>query len=465
MEALRPIFWFQGLFLQPQHFQALERRNETRLWETLQSCRPYPWGIRELAVNAEALLNDQFVLSACRAVFPDGTSVTYPGGAECVPRIIDRDALGTERPTSVYVGIRFWDEHGGNVTILPPDASPAQAQTRYMAHHEPEQQPDLYVQNAPAGNVHRMSPVLRIFLEHDAAQMAGYAVLEIARLVRRGDRIILLDAFVPPLLRTGASAALGGLLRDIRDMVTFRATQLQDYKIHGEQRAKDFDPAYLIFLLSLQTINRYVQSLMHLTETGDVPPWEAYGVLRQFIGELSVFAKDLSPTGQRGDGRQVLLPYDHKNLYQCFLNARDLIQQLIARLGTSIEFLIRLEPKDMLLQADLPERIFKNYNQYWLIVQTEDDDGERIVDEVLRVAKLSAPLKMSAILVRAISGIGLTHCAMPPSGLPKKAGSYYFLIDKTGPYWAEVEESRAVCLFWESKPENVDVHLAVVRSD
>ena len=466
MEDLRPVFWFQGLFLQPQHLQVFERRHEVRLWETLREARPYAWGVQELEINVDALLNDQFILSKCRAVFPDGAVMDYPRNAECVPRLIDKNALSAERPTSVYLGLRFWDEHNGNVTILPRDGSAAQVQTRYMAHHEPEQQPDLYIQNAPVGNVHRMKPVFKIFLEHDAAQLPGYSTIEIARLVRRDEQIHLVETFVPPLMRAGASPALGGLLKDIRDIVVFRAMQLQDYKIHGEQRAKDFDPAYLIFLLALQTINRYVQSLMHITETGDVPPWEAYGVLRQFVGELSVFAKDLSPTGQRGDGKQVLLPYDHKNPYPCFLNARDLIQQLIARLGTSIEFLVRLERRDLLLQAELPERIFRNCNQYWLIVQTEDAEaGERLVDETLRVAKLSAPLKLSAILVRAIPGIGLTHYHMPPSGLPKKSGSHYFLIDKQSPYWLEVEESRTLCLFWESKPDDVEVYLAVVRSD
>ena len=94
-----------------------------------------------------------------------------------------------------------------------------------------------------------------------------------------------------------------------------------------------------------------------------------------------------------------------------------------------------------------------------------EEDGEKLVEEVLRSAKLCAPFKMSDILVRAIPGIGLTHHHMPPSGLPKRAGSYYFLVDRQSPYWLEVEESREICLFWESRPENVNVFLAVVRSD
>ena len=466
MEDLRPIFWFQGLFLQPQHFQVWQRQNEVRLGETLAASRPHAWGILQLEINTDALLSSQLVLARCKAILPDGTRIDYPDCAECAPRLIDRNALSAEQPTSVYVGVRLWDEHGGNVTIVPDNAPCDAVQTRYMAHQDPEPQVDLLMPRAPMGNVHRMRPVMKIFLEQDAVQMSGYTTLEIARLVRKGEQLHLVETFVPPLVRLGAGSAICGLVRDIRDIVIFRATQLQEYKLHGEQRTKDFDPAYIIFLLALQTINRYVQILMHLAETDDVSPWEAYGVLRQFIGELSVFSRDLAPTGETADGRRVLLPYNHRDLYPCFLNARDLIQQLIAKLGTSIEFLVRLEPRDLLLHAELPERIFRPCNQYWLIVQADpEEDGEKLVEEVLRSAKLCAPFKMSDILVRAIPGIGLTHHHMPPSGLPKRAGSYYFLVDRQSPYWLEVEESREICLFWESRPENVNVFLAVVRSD
>ena len=44
MEDLRPIFWFQGLFLQPQHFQVWQRQNEVRLGETRAASRPHAWG-------------------------------------------------------------------------------------------------------------------------------------------------------------------------------------------------------------------------------------------------------------------------------------------------------------------------------------------------------------------------------------------------------------------------------------
>jgi len=45
------LYWHQGLFLQPQHFQQNDARIEHRLTRTTELNHPYPWGLISLKIN------------------------------------------------------------------------------------------------------------------------------------------------------------------------------------------------------------------------------------------------------------------------------------------------------------------------------------------------------------------------------------------------------------------------------
>jgi type VI secretion system protein ImpJ len=55
MEPLHPIFWGQGMFLQPQHFQQQDRYHEARVCRSLHWLAPFAWGINFLVLCAAAL--------------------------------------------------------------------------------------------------------------------------------------------------------------------------------------------------------------------------------------------------------------------------------------------------------------------------------------------------------------------------------------------------------------------------
>src|SRR5215510_14338624 len=55
MGPLRPIFWGQGMFLQPQHFQQHDCYHEARLQRYLHWLFPFCWGVKSLVINETAL--------------------------------------------------------------------------------------------------------------------------------------------------------------------------------------------------------------------------------------------------------------------------------------------------------------------------------------------------------------------------------------------------------------------------
>ena len=53
----RPLFWHQGLFLQPQHLQLADLHAQSLLTPVYKYLCPYPWGIGELEIQTAALDN------------------------------------------------------------------------------------------------------------------------------------------------------------------------------------------------------------------------------------------------------------------------------------------------------------------------------------------------------------------------------------------------------------------------
>ena len=74
-----PIFWHEGQFVRPQHFQVQDRAQRDYAHRLAVLTLPYPWGVSKLQVSESALDKQSLEVTACDAVFADGTAVTFPG--------------------------------------------------------------------------------------------------------------------------------------------------------------------------------------------------------------------------------------------------------------------------------------------------------------------------------------------------------------------------------------------------
>jgi type VI secretion system protein ImpJ len=461
MNAVHPLFWRQGLFLQPQHFQLADAHAAFRLAQATNLLQPWFWGVRELEFRDAALTSGRFEVTRLQALFPDGSLVLLPENALLAPRAFDPAAVTPERPLTVWLALKE-RRTGPNVTVVDALENVGDLPTRHAVAADPEEVEDLHA-GGPAAQVMRLRFVLRLFLDGEEAEMAGSMALPIARLERTGDKVTASAAFIPPALTIGAHPALWKAVCDVRDLVAARAKQLEDYKPHGQTQGRDFDPGYVIFLQALMCLNRQLPLLTHLTETRDAHPWDMYGLLRQFVGELSTFTEEIGALGERNDGARLLPAYDHLDLSACFLSARTLIQQMVDGIGASIELMVRLEPSGNRFSAELPQRVFEGRNRYWLVIRAEDADLETVAAEVLRLVKLCATPVLTTLLVKAVSGLPLTRHPLPPAGLPKRAGTLYFQIEHESPLWQDVVRARGISLFWDSPPPGMTAHVAVVR--
>lgn len=70
MNTKQSIYWHQGLFLQPQHFQHLEMHQRFCREPLVRMVNPYPWGIEQLDVAQAALGNRVAEVRALKLLLP-----------------------------------------------------------------------------------------------------------------------------------------------------------------------------------------------------------------------------------------------------------------------------------------------------------------------------------------------------------------------------------------------------------
>ena len=172
--------------------------------------------------------------------------------------------------------------------------------------------------------------------------MDDYQLMPVAQMHREGEEIVLFRSFIPPLLTVAASEQTRRMVKDIHDQVMSRCRQLEEYKSPKEAQAMGLDAGYIVFLLALRSLNRWVPILQHLSEVKNVHPWRYYGVFRQIIGELSTFSDNVGAAGESLDGTRILPAYDHLNLGACFSAAQALVGRLLDGISVGPGHLIRL---------------------------------------------------------------------------------------------------------------------------
>ncbi len=457
----RPVFWHQGLFLQPQHFQLTDRFHDEQLGMQRAYIKNHFWGCAGLQINEPGLGNKLFEIFRGEFLFPDGTFASYPGNAVIKARSFDEAWVEAEKPFTVYIGLYNYDSNNPNVTQLSSFDDVQQTTTRYASLLDPEDLPDTLGEGPPA-KVKRMSYVIKIFWETEIREVKNCHVMPIAQLVREGDDVILSRAFIPPSLRITASPVLEALVKEIRDLVGSRCRQLEEYKSPKDLQGMELEIRYFAFLLALRSLNRYVPLFYSHAESITAHPWEVYTTIRQMLGELSTFSERMNAFCEDRAGNRLLANYDHENLWMCFSQARQLVAQMLESIMLGPEFLIRLEHDGEYYSTEAPDHLFDPDNAFWLALRTTMSAAQ-VLEAEQHVIKLSAAKNLTTLIARAVPGIPLEYHAETPSGMPRSVNVHYFKIDKSSSLWKDVERTRNISLYWDSAPEDLIAEIIVLR--
>ncbi len=460
METSKPIFWHQGLFLQPQHFQQADLYHQSLFRPYQRYLKPHFWGVCHLQLQTSSLEHRLCEIDAGEFLFPDGTWAELGRNACIMPRSFDTAWEETEKPFTIYLAVKKLSQHEDNVTLIPDMSKLETVRTRYVSTIDTNDVRDVY-QGGKLAPLKSLTLVLRIVWETEKDDLGDYSLIPIAQIYNEGDGISYSQAFVPPLVVLSGSAALTRQIKDLRDEITGRAIQLGSYSASG-QGSNKFDATLLRYQLALRTLNRFIPRLFHYTEQGEVHPWDIYATLRELIGEMSTFAEGINMLAETLEGEKLLPAYDHQNIGACFQAAYELINRLLGEITIGPQYMVEMPFDGQCFSADIPSDFFQQRVDFYLVITTQSN-LQQAQHSLINMAKLASREKVQILADRSLPGIGMITVPVPPTELPRRPNTFYIKLDVHDEEWLSVERQRDIGLLWAEAPENVKVELVIVR--
>lgn len=430
MRQLLPVLWSKGVLLSPQHLQTQDRFLEDLLATQLAMLLPQPWGFAELALDHAALAAGEVVVTTATGLFPDGMPFAIPQADEAPPpRALDGCWAPDQERLTVSLAIPERRSGGHNVST---GAGP-QEPTRYRAEILLRRDENTGLAERPIQVARRN---LRLLVEGDAAE--GYSLLPLAEVRRTAAGYQYEPAFVPPLVDIGASDHLMSLARRLVELLSAKSATLAGGRRQRNQGLADFGVADVANFWLLHTVNTHLPVLRHLYETRRGHPSHLFEAMLALAGALSTFSSEIRPRD--------LPVYAHDAPGPAFgdLDAkiRRLLETVVPARCVSLP-LARTKPT--IYATALEDDRYLGATQVFLAVRAAMDQPE-LITRVPRSAKVGSGVEIERLVRQALSGLPLTHVAVPPSAVPVKVDYQYFRLDRAGADWDAVARARSLAV-------------------
>lgn len=305
------IYWGEGVFLRPQHFQYSDKVLHGSHAVSLGWENPYFYGLHHIELDENSLANWRVSLAACQLRLPDGTALKIPEDAHLSAEPIPRSLFqSVESRVKVYIGVAEIKNGANNTEPEGPGVM-----TRYL-----KREIQVEDENSSGSSSTIEARVLnpKILVGDDAAR--GYDAVPVMqlRLGATAEAPPEVDPdYIPPVISTKASPKLMSWLNSVCDQLGAQSQRLS-------QQIKDRGVAFasghrddLEMISQLQAVNASLGGLAHLPSAREVHPFHVYCELCRAVGNTAIFK------GTRGFPQ--IPSYDHDNLILSFRRLQELL--------------------------------------------------------------------------------------------------------------------------------------------
>jgi type VI secretion system protein ImpJ len=427
--------------------------------------------VRSLSINETALRNFMLEVERCELVTWEGTIVRFqseslPSNARIIPRSFEAALTSGDRPLGIYLGLKRLQLEENNLDMSDEPLS-RRVETKPPRRFSVEvaDTPDLFAEDSQGISLRYLVHEVRILFEDEAAQAQDYELVKIADLLHaaEGRGAMLSIRYIPPSLSVYASPVLAGILRDIRDLLTAKGRELSEYKGQRRIRTTDAGSRYAVYLLMIQTVNRYIPLLHHYLEIEETHPCVFYALLRQLVGELSTFSQTVSVLGGP------LPAYRHDRLWECFDAAIRMTTQLLDELTGGYEVVPLVYDGKEYFAAQLDNQLFEGNKRYYLAI-TMDLPPQELRSRLRETGKISSREEIEVLRGQALFGLRIRYLETLPDGLPQRNNRVYYAIDQQDDHWDSIKQHQNIAVYCGLPPrglppQDTEMQLLVVLAD
>jgi type VI secretion system protein ImpJ len=438
------VIWTEGLFLQPQHLQQQDRYVDRLVRASTMALRPYAWGLTELSLDADMLTLGKFAIRSASGILPDGTPFSVPDDVD-PPRPMDLP----EAARNVVVFLQLPTRQPGGVETAPPEL--VETVARYATER-------FEASDINAGYIGRADvPIgklrLRYALEGEAR--AGFSAVGLARIVEvRADKSTVLDdGYIPPLLTCSASGVVSGYISQLQGLLHHRAEALAGRVSETSTRGTAEINDYLL----LQVCNRYEPLLAHLAAIApQLHPEEFYRVAVSLAGELSTFTESRKRP-------PAFAAYKHDDLQATFRPVMAALRQSLSTVLEQTAVPIPLQEKRFGIRVGpIVDRSLVT-EASWVLAVKAQVPAETLRRSFPNLVKIGPVEQIRELITVALPGIAVRALPVAPRQLPYYAGTSYFELDRSSPYWAALARSGGVAIHVTGDLPGLEIECWAIR--
>lgn len=299
------VHWAEGLFLQPQHLQRFQHNVAHDNYALFALQQPYPYGVIELELNEDALLEQRVEVRKLKAVLSDGTLLDVPHNASIAPLQLTSEFARTltSETIEICLCVPLWSNQHSNI-----------CEGSNLGRYELSSE-EVGDENKGLG----LSEVTLVLRRYHAflcvrSQVPDKALsLPLVQLNWSSTEQVQLSLscnrhYMPPYLTVSATCPLLHLGQEL--LLTLRQQQLQLQHQLSERALENqvFTAAEVIKLQVLATLTGFVAKAQCFLQPQLITPFAFYLELVELLSQLSILRPQVNLQ---------LKPYEHDNALPC----------------------------------------------------------------------------------------------------------------------------------------------------
>lgn len=438
------VIWKEGLFLQPQHFQQMERFFFNSLKAHFAAYNRFYYGFLKCNIISDSLANKTFSLNSAQGIFPDGTFFAIPETGDIpIARNFSDHFTHEQKSLTVYLALPL---------VLPGRASIVNSkETNLTARYKSTTQ---IVPDDVSGLQNKDIELARAnyIILFDGESLDNFTSLPIARLVRSVNGQVNIDKnFIPPLLNIGVSQILNEQLRSLLELLVAKSSNISQSRKQLKGGFAEFAPHEITPLTLLQTINSFIPVINNHYKSMNSHPYELYLSLLQLAGSLCTFSTQVDVT--------TLPVYDHSSLEQVFSHINQCIHSTLEAnisAGCIPISSSEISPATYLFQIN-DQKLFETAT-FYLGIKAELPNKELVAFSLPRI-KIASRNQLDTLIQSAMPGLPIMYVSNPPANLSSKPEFIYFSLNKQNKLWDMIKTTGHIAMYFPHKFSNLTLEM------
>lgn len=440
------VYWYSGLYLQPQHFQSIDLHHSFMLARTRQLSQPHHQGYYECRISDDLLKEDTVRIEKIKAVLSSGYYVEYPGNCVVQDKCLT-NLRGTDPGTvNLWLALKRFNSSHKNVSSV----NDKRGAVRWVSSDDESNMRNVYHDSQDVG-ITRIKYDIQILTDEEKENSTDFEYLPLIRVIYGNNTLRIDDEYSFPAMRLSANHKLRDKIAEIHSDINSYKNKLEEYR-YTERTVSD---GHLYNFLILCAINRTLPLLSSFINEDAIHPWLYYMALCKFTGEISTFQHF-----GFSDSRIVDLSYNHYDQISCFSNLQYYIKLILENLCRDkiISFEFKKTTTNTLI-CDFDDYSSRNNSEYYikLISDTFGKNNSIALSEI----KIAPSEHIDLIIQHALPGINLTVMDVVTSELQVRENIILLKIDKHSELWKLAQVQKMVAFYWSCGPDDLLVELVL----